>query len=796
MEHIIQKDALDSYKFDMARYSIETNRRRSFPDYRDGFKLIHRRIIHAMMNDIHADKRLIKTAKVTGQVMGTYHPHGDTSISDAIKPLSNWFEINMPLIYSESNMGSMQGDGAAAPRYTEVMLSKFCIEAVLKDLYDCKKVVDWVANFDNTSEEPEYLPVAVPLLLINGSYGIGVGKIVSIPPHNITEVLDATLRVLRDPSAPVVLIPDQLTPCEIIDTNWKQISNLGKGSFKVRSVIEIETFDKGKAKEHYALIIKGAPIRTWIDKGNAENGGIIYRIHDLIASGKLPQIEKIDEDSHNKDMRIVIHLKRGADPNYVKEYLYKSTQLQDSIPVNFEVLNGIDLVPMSYKAYIEAFIEQRKVTKFRLYCTKLQEFKTKFHEKEAYYKALNSGRELDNIIKCIRKNTITEEQKNIEWLCNLLNITDLQAKYILNLPLKAISTARIPQLKADMDEYQKKIDFYMYKILHEESIIQDIEDELLYFRNKYGKPRFCKVISKSDASNIPQGEFKVVVTENNYIKKLSPNDYIGAYKGDIPIHVKPVQNTEDIILITAQGRMFKLPVHKIPLTEKNTVGTDLRLLIKGLMSSVVKVLYGPELQTISNLAKKHFVIMITEQGFIKKMDIEDITIATPSGIIMTKLSEGDRVKAITIAPDDFDIIVYSKRKALRFSVQEIPHYKRNTIGVQAMKTSECIDGISLIDPSSTNEVVVITEAGRVNKFNVNGLLRTSRNRAGSGVIKLSKGDTIHSVLGVNDNDTLKITTRAAETALKVTDIPASSSVAAGAKLINLKADNLINIAII
>lgn len=795
MENIIQANSVQQYKDDMARYALETNRRRAFPDWKDGFKLCHRRILYAMACDLPCKTKLTKTAKVVGQVMGTYHPHGDTSISDAIKPLCNWFETYVPLLYSESNMGSMQGDRSAAPRYTEVMLNKFSLEVIFKDLMESPDVVDWVPNYSGDAMEPEYLPVALPLLLINGTYGIGTAKSVSIPSHNITEVIDATLNLIENPDAPVVLIPDQCMPCDIIEANWKQISNTGIGKVKVRARIDIETFNKGTAKEHQVLVVKSSPDMVWVDKGNAENGGVVYTIYKLIDDGKLPQIQSIFEDSHDNNMRLLIHLKPGADANYVKEFLYKSTQLQYTWSINFEVLDGIELVRFSYKSYLQAFIQQRKITKFRLACIKLQDVKTKYHEKEAYIKALESG-QIDTIIKKIRTNKNINEQENIEWLVKLLKITDLQAKFILNSSIKNLSVAYLKKYKEEAAKYKEAEAIYMNKILNEQVIMDEIKSELLYFREKYGVPRRCRVLKKSDITNIPRGTFNVVITQNNFIKKMAPSDNIGAFRGDNPVQIMQVENTEDIILITAQGRMFRVPVSKIPITEKNNMGTDIRIMVKGITSNVVKMLYSPAIEDLSKKKTKFFAVVVTKNNFIKKLDLADIMIAAPSGIILTKLNQGDEVKDVAIVQANDELIIYSKRKALRCSVNDIPHYKRNTLGVFAMNTDTELDGISVIPQNSKMEyAVVITESGRVNKFSIAGLPKSQRYKAGSSVIKLGKTDSIHAMFICNDTDTIKVITKQTKMEIPVKDIKVQSSVSGGVKMIPLKADNIVRLSL-
>ncbi len=797
MEQIIQKNVTSQYKENMAIYAVETNMRRAFPDWKDGFKLCHRRIIYAMANDLPCKTKLTKTAMAVGRIIGAYHPHGDSSVADAIKPLCNWFETNVPLLYSESNMGSMQGDSAAAPRYTEVMLNKFSLDVILADLLEAPEVVDWVDNYSGDCKEPEYLPVALPLLLINGSYGIGVGKTVSIPPHNITEVIDATLALLDNPNSEVVLVPDMCMKCQLIDNNWKQISNTGMGTFKVRAILDIETFNKGKATEHEAVVIKSTPLRGWLDKGNAENGGIKYTILKLVEDGKLPQITKIDEDSHDTDMRMVIHLKPGSDPNYVREFLYKNTKLQDTISVNFEVLDGINMVRFSYKSYLEAFINQRKITKARLYSIKLQDIKTKYHERDAYVKALESG-QIDNIIAKIRKSKINNDTENIEWLIKLLKITDLQAKFILQSSIKSLSIAHLEKYKADAKMLLEKEQMYVNKIINEDMIVDDIRQELLSFRQKYSKPRNCTIITQSQISNIPQGEFNIVITENTFIKKLTVNEQVGAFRGDNPIQIMKVDNTKDIILVTAHGRMFKLPVSKIPLTGKNSMGNDIRILVKGITSNVIKMLYQPEVEALSKQLNNPSAIIVTEGNYIKKLDLQDLLIATPSGIILTKLKDKDVIRDIQFVEKDSLITLYSGKKALTFKESNVACYKRNAIGVNAMDTSTTIDGMTISNSLDVTSkyVIVITSAGKINKISMTALPISNRYKSGSAVIRLSKTESIFSIVTATDDNKLSVTTKLGNVEIPVNDIKVQSSVSSGIKLIPLKDDSLVKVKVV
>lgn len=717
----------------------------------------------------------------------------NSSVEDAIKPLCNWFECKVPLLSSKSNMGTMQGNSASASRYTEIKLSEFCKECVIAEMRNTKDVVDWVPNFDNTEMEPEYFPVIVPLALINGTFGLGIGMMTEIPKHNLVEVIDATINLIKNPKAPVVLVPDHCMPCEIIDTNWKSICNKGNGKYIVRGVIDIEKDKKNNGC--YCLVIKSVPDRVFYDRGNDRAGGVHYKILDMIKEGKLPQIAKIEEDSDGNNMRIVIRLKKGADPVYVKELLYKTTQLQDTYTVNFEVLDGFNPVRLSYKAYLEYFIEQRKLTKFRYNCIMLQKVRTEFHKREAYVKVLESGY-IDKIIDMIKRQSTTDDSVVVEYIVKHAKITDIQAKFIINSNIKKLSKAYLNKYKEEMNKYAADDKFYENKITHEELILNDIIEELQYVKKKYGEPRKCRVISKDEINSIPSGEFNVVITENNYIKKLSPKDPIGAYRGDNPKHIIRVDNRENIILFSSQGKVFKLPVHKIPLTERGSVGLDIRIVLKGLISDITTMIYEPTLKEVSKLLNKHYLTVVTNNNCIKKLDIEDFLNVPPSGIIYTKLNPNDYVKDVLLVSDSLDIVIYSDRKALRINMKDIPKYKRSTLGVSAMNLSDnqCIDGISVVYPDVT-DIIVITESGYINKFDITGLQVSNRYKSGSSVIKLKKTDKIHSIFGVNDKNVINIITTNNKLSIPVSEIPKGSSLSSGVRKLQSKNEAIVKCSI-
>ena len=435
------------------------------------------------------------------------------------------------------------------------------------------------------------------------------------------------------------------------------------------------------------------------------------------------------------------------------------------------------------------------IIKFRMYANRLQEVNTRYHKIKSYVEVLESN-VLDKILEVIKKQKEINDDNLVETLIKKFGLTDIQASFIINSTYKTRSIAYLNTYKKEMADLSVKLDQYTYMITHDEELIKEIVVELQDFKKKYGKPRLCKVVKKNDINHIPEGTFNVVITENNYIRKLSPSDNILTIKMDNPKHVIQVDNTENILIFTTGGKVFNVPVHKIPITERNNSGTDIRILVKGLTSEIVKVMYLPKVKDLANKAKeKYFMTVLTEQNTIKKLNLEDFLNVPPSGILYTKLNSGDKVSTVAITEEKSNIVIYSDRKALCVPVAQIPHYKRNSLGVAAMDTKDRIDGFAPVELDNT-DVVVITHSGRINKFSIAGLNVSDRYRAGSNVIKLGKGDAIHSIYCVNDKDIIRITTRTDKIEIPVSQLQRGSSISSGDKAINLKNDMIIKTEII
>lgn len=775
MERILKHIAHEQYINDLALYTVAVNLVRSLPDARDGLKPSSRRILYALENDEKAyNNHKVKSASATGTLMKLYHPHGD-SIYGTFKTLINWFEVKMPMVTGQGNFGTISGDEQAAARYTELCLNDFGLECVIGALHNSKEVVDWNPNFDNQTVEPQYLPVKIPLLLINGILGgIGTGIKADLPSHNMNEVIDATLRLIDNPNSEVVLIPDHCLPCEIIDTDWKNICNKGYGSYRARATM-VTSMDKDY------------PIITITSLPTFNTDAVCEKINAGVLAGKFPQIlDVFDESQNDIGVRIVIKLKKGSDVNFVKEALYKYTPCEQSFRVNFEVVLGTELVRFSYKSYLQLFIRFAVDNKIREYSARHYVVSTRLHRLDAFIKIVGSP-DLDKVLNLIRHKSAKNDTELIELLIHKYKLTDIQAEYIINASIKQLSKGYLDRYKDEFKRLSEEEIWLENRISDENVIVQDVKDELLRIKAKYGSPRICKVIKVSNLGNIPEGIFNFVITENNYVRKLGENDNINTVKGDKPKFVLKVSNTESVLLFDNKGRVFKLPVHRIPIVAKSDSGIDIKGVIKGLTADIVHVEYEPNILKLAKSKTPVYIAILTKNNMIKKLNIEDFITVPPSGIIYSKVNPDDEVVDVQIISDNLDVIIYSNNKALRISAKDIPCYKRNTLGVTAMNTKNTIEGMSIVYPDATS-IIVITRNGKINKIGVSAFQRSQRNKAGNNIIKLSKGDSIQNVYGVTEKNILSVVTTSGVIDIPVSDIRMGSSISQGDKIISTKSD--------
>lgn len=788
-EKILKHIAHDQYVSDLALYTLAVNLVRALPDARDGLKPVARRIMYTLLNDEKATyPKVVKSQKVNGDVMGNYHPHGDTY--PTFKTMINYFEAKVPLMNGQGGWGSVAGDPQSAARYTECGLSEFGRECVCGALEKSKEVVDWNPTYTNDKMEPQYLPVKVPLLLVNGILGgIGTGVKADLPTHNLVEVIDATLRLIDDPKAPVILIPDHCLPCDIIDTDWKNICNKGEGTYRARATMKV-TYDKD---DYPYITIDSLPTYG--------TSTVTAKIEEGIANGKFPQIISVDDESKNDHgVRILIKLKKGTDVNFVKEALFKYTPCEQTCRVNFEVVLGTELVRLSYKEYLNLFIDFTINNKIKEYSAKHYVISTRLHKLDAFIKIVGSA-DIDKIIDLIRKRKESTDKELIELLINKHKLTDIQAEYIINAQIKQLSKGYLGKYKEEFANLSKDEAWLEQRISNDKLILEDVKQELIYIKNKYGTKRICKVIKVSNIGNIPDGNFKIVITENNFVRKLTESDPVNIIKGDRPKFVLNVSNLESILLFDNKGRVFKLPVHKIPIVAKSDIGIDIKTVLKGLTADIIAAQYEPTIISLAKLKQKVYIAVLSKNNTIKKLDIQDFLNVPLSGITYSKLTGDDDIVDIQIVSDNMDLVLYSNDKALRISSKDVSLLKRNTIGTLGMGGKHGpMEGMNIIyldKKNPTKYIIVITDTGKINKFLAEGFACSSRNKAGNKVIDLGRGDKIKTVIGASDNNVLSIqTTNNNTSTIPVKDIPLGSSISKGTKLNINKTDIIIKVEIL
>lgn len=767
MENIQDERSDIMYRDDMVKYLIIVNRRRAFPEVKDGLKVVERRILYDMLELNAIGSNTLKSARITGDTMGKYHPHSSSYGSMVV--MAQNFNYKIPLIKGQGNWGTMMGDGPAAERYTEATLSPFAYDCVISELKESKRAVNWQDNYTREYKEPEYLPVKVPLLIIEGSSGIGVGVHSYIPPHNLVEVLEATRKLMADPNYDPILIPDHCQPIEIFNADWKEISHTGTGKYTVRGIIKVERTKKDIPIIHIVSL-----------PDHVSESKVIDKLMELYKAKQLPMVSDINSASKESiDIRIV--LKKGADVEYVKQLIYAKTKVQSTVGVNFLVVDDINPRRMGYKEYLQRFIDMRMTTKLRIYCNRRAVADTRRHKLETYIDFIESGK-IDDLTNFVKKQNVTDSNTLAEYIINKFKMTDLQASYILTTSISQLSKGYLNKYKAEYKELVKEIKFCESRIMDDgKSIKKEIDQELVEIEKKYGEPRKCRVIKAQDADGIPAGTFKIIITEKNYIRKLQETDKINVIHKDNPKFVMLVDNQESILLFDNKGKVFKLPIYKLQLTDKQSSGIDIRILCKNLTADIIAVFYEPMIIKFAKGSRKHYLVSITKDNLVKRMDLEDFENVNASGLIYTtSKSSTDEVKGLAIAPIGLDVIMYSTKKALRAPMRDIPLVKRMSQGSKAMNSDEPIQGISVVYPDS-NYVVVITEKGKINKFDIKALTVHKRATGGNNVIKLSDNDKIFNIYAVSDNDIIRVVTSNGVTDIPIANIKLRSSVAAGDK---------------
>ncbi|MDP2631187.1 MAG: DNA gyrase subunit A [Candidatus Uhrbacteria bacterium] len=707
-------------------YAMSVIVSRALPDVRDGLKPVQRRILYAMWSiGLRANAKFRKSANVVGEVMAKYHPHGDSSIYEAMVRMAQEFSYRHPLVRGQGNFGSMDGDSAAAMRYTEAKL-----ESIAEDLlFDIEKdTVNFRPNYDGSHKEPSVLPAKLPNLLINGTVGIAVGMATNIPPHNLREIIDAVLTLIDNKEATLddlllhVQGPDFPTGAMIYGVkDIKGAYATGKGGVVVRAVAEIVESSKGTHK----IIVTEIPYMV-------NKATLLEKIADLVRSKKLEGIRDLRDESNKDGVRMVIELKKDAYPRKVLNRLYQSTSLQTTFHFNMVALiDGIQPRILGLKTILEEFIKHRREVVRRRTEFDLARAEERAHILEGLKIALAK---IDLVIKTIKKSKDREDAK-----INLMKgfkMTDRQAVAILEMKLQSL--ANLEQLKIET-EYNEKMALIaeLKSILNsDKKLMGIIRDELVELSNKFGEDRRTKVIKNgikefSMEDVIPDNQTVVMMTKDGYIKRVDPESFRLQARGgkgvmglttkeeDVVESIFATTTHQDLMFFTSRGRVFKLKVYEIPEATRTSKGQAIvNFLQLAPGEKITATMKGRELESTK------FIVMVTSNGTIKKTDIADFENVRRSGLIAIKLKDGDSLEwAKTSTGGDEIILTTANGMAIRFNEADVRPMGRSASGVRGikLKASDVVIGMGIISKEEVKKgrfLMVVMEHGYGKRTNV------------------------------------------------------------------------------
>jgi DNA gyrase subunit A len=669
-------------------YAMSVITQRALPDVRDGLKPVHRRILYAMHEmGLTATAKTRKSAAVVGEVLGNFHPHGDASVYDAMVKMAQDFSHRYPLIVGQGNFGNIDGDSAAAMRYTEAKMSKIAGE-LLKDIE--KETVEWRPNYDNTRKEPDVLPAALPNLLLNGTLGIAVGMATNIPPHNLKEVVDATVHLIDNSDATtedlLQFIKGPDFPTGGIAYNQTDIGHAyatGRGGVVVRGVAEIVEDKKGT----YQIIITSIPYRV----NKAE---LIISIADLVREKKVEGIRGLRDESA-KDLRIVIDLKSGAQPQKVLNFIYKHTQLEEAFHYNMLALVGGVPQTLSLKSFLDEFIDHRKIVVKRRTEFDLKKAEAREHILFGLKKALDH---IDEIIKLIKKSKDIEDAKHN--LIKAFKFSEIQAQTIVDMKIGRLTGLERQKIEDELKEVQSLIKFLKDILSSAKKILGIVKSELQETALKYSDERKTRIVKQgvgnmSDEDLIPDEENVLVLTTGGYIKRTNPDDYKKQKRGgvgvvdldtkdeDFVMNFLTATTHNDILFFSDKGKAYQIKMHELPEGKKATKGKALvNYLSISNEEKVTSVLAMPKALKDSKLA----LMMVTKQGVVKKVDAAAFHDVRRSGLIAITLHEGDELTSVQfVAPTDEMILATAKGQSIRFKESDIREMGRGAAGVRAVK---------------------------------------------------------------------------------------------------------------
>lgn len=795
-ERIIQINIEEEMKSAYIDYSMSVIVSRALPDVRDGLKPVHRRVLFGMSElGLNAGKPFKKSARIVGEVLGKYHPHGDSSVYDAMVRMAQEWSLRYPLVDGQGNFGSVDGDSPAAMRYTEARLMKIA-EDTLIDLE--KNTVDFRLNFDDSLEEPTVLPTRIPLLLVNGSSGIAVGMATSMPPHNIRETIDAICATIDNPQITIdellkfIKGPDFPTGAIIYGTQGvKEAYHTGKGRVVIRSRCEVEQTESGRAK----IIVSEIPYMV----NKAE---MIKKIADLINEKKLEGISYINDESDRQGTRVVIILKKEAVANVVLNNLYKYTALQSTFAINNIAL--VDGRPklLNLKELIVQFVKHRHQVILRRTRYELDQAEKRAHILEGLLIAIDH---IDEVISLIRAADTPDQAR--EKLMERFGLSDIQARAIIDMRLRSLTGLERDKVKEEYNELLKQID-YLNQVLVDEALqMKIIKDELLEIREKYGDARKTEIVPDAEEFNpedfYADEEVVITISRMGYIKRTPLYEYKTQARGGVGtrgsntrdedfiehLYVASMHNT--MLFFTEKGKCFWLKVYEIPEGSKASKGRAIQNLLNIESDDNVKAYINVKKLTDPEYIKNNYIILCTKKGVIKKTSLEAYSRPRQNGVMAITVREGDQLLEACLTDGNCHIMLAAREgKAIRFPEKLVRPIGRTGSGVRGISISETdeVIGMVCVYENEPMDILVVSEKGFGKRSKLEDYRITNRGGKGVKTINITpKTGKLIDIKAVTDNNDLMIINRSGITIrLSVKTMRVTGRATQGVKLINLK----------
>ena len=769
-------------------YAMSVIVSRALPDVRDGLKPVHRRILYNMYEDgllYEADFR--KSATTVGDVLGRYHPHGDASVYDAMVRLGQPFSLRYPLVQGKGNFGSIDGDPPAAYRYTEAKMAKISA-SMLTDIE--KETVDFVSNFDDTRKEPDVLPSRFPNLLVNGSNGIAVGMATNIPPHNLTETIDAIIASIDDPMITIEELmqyipgPDFPTGGVIMGKSGiRQAYSTGRGKIVLRARAEIEEYDNGKQR----IIVTEIPYK--VNKAQMEK-----HINELIRDGKLDGIAATRDES-SEDIRLVIELKRDANANVVLNNLYKFTEMQESFGIILIAL--VDKVPkiLNLKEIIDYYIAHQEDVIIRRTRFDLRKAKERAHLLEGYKIVIDN---VDEVIRIIRASKSIADSK--EQLCARFELDDIQATAIVQMQLGRLSGLEREKIESEYEGVLVKIGEYEAILADESKVCEIIKEDLIALKNKYGDPRRTEIAmdysNLEDEDLIEEEECIITLTHNGYTKRMPVDTYRSQNRGgrgitgvttreeDFVEHIFTASTHDNILFFTTKGMVYRLKGYHIPESSRTAKGMAIVNLLP--LESDEKISAMIPVREFNN---GDYLTFVTRGGLVKRTDIMDYSRIRQNGLRAIELVEGDELISVNKTDGEQEIMVATKNGfAVRFKETDARAMGRTTRGVKAVELREDDSVVSAMVIDGNKTVLAITEGGYGKRTEVEEYRLQSRGGKGIFTYKLTeKTGRLAGVLSASeDEDIMLITSEGVVIRLHVDGISKFGRQTQGVRLVKMK----------